>query len=241
MTDKQAIRVGRKIDAHHVRLLVDDVIDEARVLVREAVVVLAPDMRREQVVERGDLAPPRKPRGHLEPLGVLVEHRIDDVDEGLVTIEEAVSPGEQVSFEPAFTLMLAQHRVDHAAAGGQVFVAWTASLRPTDARSFRAARRGRWRRSRPVRRRGSCAGPGSTPRLRAGKGRARACRRRPWRRAWARRRQSHESPACADRAAAARHWHADSRPCDACRAGTSPQCPTSIGHVRRTALPAGNS
>ena len=53
---------------------------------------------------------------------MLVEHRIDDVDERLVAIEEAVPPGEQVSLEPAFALMFAQHRVDHAAAGGQALV-----------------------------------------------------------------------------------------------------------------------
>ncbi len=55
---KQRVGVGRQINAHHVGLLVQQVIDEARVLVREAVVVLAPDQRTEQIVERGDgLAP----------------------------------------------------------------------------------------------------------------------------------------------------------------------------------------
>ena len=37
----------------------------------------------------------------LEPFGVLVDHRVDDVDEGLVAGEEAVAAGEQVAFEPA--------------------------------------------------------------------------------------------------------------------------------------------
>jgi hypothetical protein len=48
---KQAVGVGRQVDANDLRLLVDDVIDEARVLVREAVVVLTPDVRGEQDVE----------------------------------------------------------------------------------------------------------------------------------------------------------------------------------------------
>ena len=37
----------------------------------------------------------------VEPLGVLVEHRVHDVGEGLVGVEEAVAPGEQVALEPA--------------------------------------------------------------------------------------------------------------------------------------------
>ena len=57
---QQAVRIGRQVDPHDLGLLVDDVVDEARVLVREAVVVLAPDVRGQQVVQRGDLAPPRQ-------------------------------------------------------------------------------------------------------------------------------------------------------------------------------------
>src|SRR5580692_10641552 len=48
---------------------------------------------------------------------MLVEHRIDDVDKRLVAVEESMPPGEQVAFEPAFALMLAEHF--HDAAGGR--------------------------------------------------------------------------------------------------------------------------
>src|SRR6266481_536233 len=41
---KKRVGVGRQIDADDVRLLVDDVVDEAGVLVAEAVVVLPPDV-----------------------------------------------------------------------------------------------------------------------------------------------------------------------------------------------------
>ena len=57
---QQAVGVGRQIDADDFGLLVDHVVDEAGVLVGEAVVVLAPDMRGEQVVQRSDLPPPRQ-------------------------------------------------------------------------------------------------------------------------------------------------------------------------------------
>ena len=59
---------------------------------REPVVVLPPDRRREQDVLGGDRGAPRHVvLADVQPLGVLVEHRIDDVGEGLVGVEEAVA------------------------------------------------------------------------------------------------------------------------------------------------------
>ena len=51
---------------------------------------------------------------HLEPLGVLVDHRIDDVNEGLIAREEAVPPGEQIALQPALAHMFAEHLDDAA-------------------------------------------------------------------------------------------------------------------------------
>src|SRR4029434_10388015 len=42
------------------------------------------DMRRDEDVEGGDRPPPGNRACDLQPLGVLVEHRVDDVDEGLI-------------------------------------------------------------------------------------------------------------------------------------------------------------
>ncbi len=47
---QQAIGVGRKVNPHDIGLLVDDMVDETGILVREAVVILLPDMRGEQIV-----------------------------------------------------------------------------------------------------------------------------------------------------------------------------------------------
>ena len=47
-------------------------------------------------------------RVDLQPLRVLVEHRVDDVDERLVAVEEAVPAGEQVALEPALAQVLAR-------------------------------------------------------------------------------------------------------------------------------------
>ena len=97
---QQAVGVRRKIDAHDGGLLVDHVVDEAGVLVGEAVMHLLPDVGCEKVVERRDLPPPRQLGGDLQPLGMLVEHGIDDVNECLIAIEQTVPAREQVPFEP---------------------------------------------------------------------------------------------------------------------------------------------
>ena len=112
---EQAVGVGREIDARDVRALVGDDVEEAGVLVGEAVVVLPPDERGDEEVDGGDgCAPAELVLGLLQPLGVLVEHGVDDVDEGLVGGEEAVAAGEDVAFEPAFEGVLGEHLHDAA-------------------------------------------------------------------------------------------------------------------------------
>ena len=119
---EQRVGVGREVHPDDIGLLVDHVVDEARVLVAEAVVVLAPHVGGEQVVEGGDGAPPGNvAAGGLEPLGVLVEHGIHHVHKCLVGGEDAVPPGEQVAFEPALAGVLAQDLHDPAV-GGQAVV-----------------------------------------------------------------------------------------------------------------------
>ena len=106
---QQRVGVRRQIDADHFGLLVHDVINETRVLMAEAVVILPPHQRTEQIIQRRNRPPPRNVPRHLQPFRVLVEHRIHDVNERLVAGKEAVPAGEQIAFQPAFALMLAQH------------------------------------------------------------------------------------------------------------------------------------
>ncbi len=89
-------------------------IDEAGILVGEAVVILPPDMRREQVIQRRDRLSPRDCFARLQPFRMLIEHRVDDVDECLVARKKPVAAGEQVSLEPALAEMLAQDFHDAA-------------------------------------------------------------------------------------------------------------------------------
>ena len=67
---EQAVRVRRQVDPDHLGLLVDHVVDEARVLVAEAVVVLAPDVGGDQVIQRGDRTSPRQLPADLQPLAI---------------------------------------------------------------------------------------------------------------------------------------------------------------------------
>ena len=53
---------------------------------------------------------------------MLAEHRIDDADEGLVAVEHAVPTRQQVSLQPPFALVLAEHRIENAAGGRQELV-----------------------------------------------------------------------------------------------------------------------
>ena len=77
---KQAVRIGRQIDARHLRALIRDDIQKARILVGEAIVILTPDERRNQEIDRRDRGSPAQ----LQPLGVLVEHRVNDMHKGFI-------------------------------------------------------------------------------------------------------------------------------------------------------------
>ena len=90
--DEQGVRIGRQIDANDRRSLVGDEIDEAGILVREPIVVLPPDGGREKDILRGDRrAPAHVILRDVEPLRVLIEHRIDDVRERFIRVKEPVS------------------------------------------------------------------------------------------------------------------------------------------------------
>src|SRR5690349_24804325 len=96
-------------------------VKKARILVTESIVVLPPDMRRQQVVQGSDGPAPRNIASDLQPLGMLVEHRIDDMNERFVTRKQAMTPGEQVSFQPSLTHVLAQN-LHHTAVRRNVIV-----------------------------------------------------------------------------------------------------------------------
>ena len=81
---QERVGVGWKVDSHNVGLLIHYVIDETGILMAETVVILPPHVRAQEVIERGDRAAPRNVAANLQPFRVLVEHGIDNVNEGLV-------------------------------------------------------------------------------------------------------------------------------------------------------------
>lgn len=68
---EEAVAVGGEVDADDFGGFVGDYVEEARVLVREAVVVLSPDDGGEEDVEGGDLVAPLYLEALLEPFAVL--------------------------------------------------------------------------------------------------------------------------------------------------------------------------
>ena len=95
------------------------------VLVGEAVVILAPDMRGEQIVERCDLDDAMSMwLVTLSHLACLVQHRVDDVDERLVAVEQAMASGQQIAFEPPLALVLAQHLHYAGRPGSEKLIGW---------------------------------------------------------------------------------------------------------------------
>jgi len=86
---EKAVGVGRKIYPDDVGFLVHHYVEEPGILVGGPVVVLAPHMGGEQVVQRGHRSPPWDLRGGFEPFGMLVEHgiNIDRADIALLVID----------------------------------------------------------------------------------------------------------------------------------------------------------
>src|SRR5664279_3800840 len=109
---QQAVRIWRQIDPHYLGFLVRDMIDESGILVRKAIMVLSPDVRSEQIIQRSDRLTPRNLPGYLQPLRVLIEHRIDDMNEGFLAREQAMASRKQIPFEPTLAQMLAEHLHD---------------------------------------------------------------------------------------------------------------------------------
>ena len=132
---EERVGIGREIDTNDVWLLVGDVINESGVLMREAVVVLTPDMGGKQIVERRDGGAPGNVARDFQPFGVLVEHGIDNVDESFIAGEKAVAAGEEITFEPTLAHVFAEDFQD-AAFGAEVLIHWLYISHPLFAGDF---------------------------------------------------------------------------------------------------------
>ena len=84
---QQAVCIRRQITTNDTGLLIDHMVEKTGVLVREPVMVLLPDVRGKQIVQRRNLPAPGQFGCHLQPLGVLAEHRIHDANECFIAVE----------------------------------------------------------------------------------------------------------------------------------------------------------
>jgi hypothetical protein len=93
---------------------------------------LTPHRAGEQDVERGHGLTPGHLKTLLDPLGVLIDHRVDDVHERLVAVEKSVATRKDVAFEPALHGVLRQHLHDSAfrAEVAAVLILWQVSVHP---------------------------------------------------------------------------------------------------------------
>src|SRR5882672_358048 len=98
---QESIGIRWQIDTDDLGLLIHRMIDEAWVLMAEAIVVLPPDMGSQQIIQRSDRPPPGNVARDLEPFRMLIEHGIDNVNERLVAGKESVPASEQISLQPA--------------------------------------------------------------------------------------------------------------------------------------------
>jgi hypothetical protein len=93
---------------------------------------LTPHRAGEQDVQRRNGLTPGHLETLLDPLGVLVDHRVDDVNERLVAVEKSMATGEDVAFEPTLHGVLRQHLHDSAlrAEVSAIFILWQVSVHP---------------------------------------------------------------------------------------------------------------
>src|SRR5215211_1771594 len=121
---EEAVGVGRQVDARDGASFREHDVDQARPLVREAVVVVTPGGRGQKNVQGCHGLAPREVDRLLEPLGVLDRHGSRDHGEGLVGRVESVTPAQEVALEPALAQMFAQDLEDPTVVGDVVVVGY---------------------------------------------------------------------------------------------------------------------
>jgi len=81
---EKGVSVRWEVDSDNIGALVGDNIEETGILMGETIVILSPDGGGKKDVEGGDLRTPLDLVTFLDPFAMLVDHGVDDVDEGLV-------------------------------------------------------------------------------------------------------------------------------------------------------------
>ena len=119
---EHAVGIRRVVDLAEFTVFLENIGNEGRVLVRIAVVILAPADAGLEVDGGANRFAPRYLEGLFHKFGVLVDHAGDDGGEGFVADENAVASSEQVALVPTLEGVFGEH-FHGAAVGAQVLVA----------------------------------------------------------------------------------------------------------------------
>src|SRR5258706_8254727 len=74
---KQRVRIRREVNSREFSPFIGDNVEKARVLMGKAVMILPPDVRGKQDIERRDRTSPGNIACYTQPFCVLVKHGID--------------------------------------------------------------------------------------------------------------------------------------------------------------------
>ena len=98
--NQQAIGIRRQINSDHFGFFVGHMINKPRALMRKSIVILPPHMGHQKIIEwgNGSSVPGDLGSRHFHPLGMLVEHRIDKVNECFIAGEKSVTSSQQIAF-----------------------------------------------------------------------------------------------------------------------------------------------
>src|SRR6267143_2079785 len=97
---QQAVGIRWQVDAHNVGALIGYHVEKSRVLVGESIVILPPNQASDQEVERRYPGSPGKLVALFQPLGVLIEHRVNNMNERLIAVYKAVATTQDISLQP---------------------------------------------------------------------------------------------------------------------------------------------
>ena len=88
---QQTVGIRRQVQADNVCLLVGDVIQEAGILMGEAIVILLPYVGGQDQVQGSNALAPGQLAANLQPLSMLCSHRIYYSNKSFITCKESMS------------------------------------------------------------------------------------------------------------------------------------------------------
>lgn len=114
---EETVRIRRQVHSGKLGLEVQHRTNEGRVLMTEPVMLLPRPCRGLNIVETSARLPPLRLAAHLDELGVLHHHGLDDAEEGFVRREETRATSKGVTLHQALAGMFGKDLDDATAMG----------------------------------------------------------------------------------------------------------------------------